>query len=139
VLACSPLYRNPAVGPGEQPDFVNAVAELRTGLAPPALLDALQDLEARQGRVRGPVRWAPRRIDLDLLVYGNMRIADPRLTVPHPRIGERAFVLKPLADLAPALEIPGLGRVRDLLAAVPTGDLEKLEEGWRAEPARAAR
>lgn len=139
LVACSPLYRNPAVGPGEQPDYVNGVAVIATHLGPHALLDALQDLESRQGRVRGEKRWAPRRIDLDLLVYGNMRIGDERLSVPHPRMRERAFVLKPLADVAPELQVPGLGPVRELLGAVSTGDLEKIAEGWREEPSRCGR
>lgn len=118
LVRSSPLYRNPAVGPGRQPDYVNAVAELRTGLGPGALLDGLQAIETRMGRERGPVRWSPRVIDLDLLLYGARRIDDERLTVPHPRMAERAFVLYPLADIAPDLEIPGRGSLSVLLERV---------------------
>lgn len=95
----SGVYSSTAVGPGEQPDYLNAVARIQTGLAPLALLDALQAIEAAQGRERS-VRWGPRTLDLDLLLYGELILTEPRLTVPHPRISERAFVLFPLADVA---------------------------------------
>jgi 2-amino-4-hydroxy-6-hydroxymethyldihydropteridine diphosphokinase len=95
----SSLYRT-APHEAAGPDFINAVVELRTTLAPLALLDALQALEARQGRER-PYRHAPRTLDLDLLLYGDLSIQDARLTVPHPRMTERAFVLVPLAEIAP--------------------------------------
>jgi 2-amino-4-hydroxy-6-hydroxymethyldihydropteridine diphosphokinase len=129
LLAVSPLYRNPAVGPGEQPDFVNAVAALQTRLEPHDLLDALLAIEAGQGRTRGSVRWQPRTLDLDLLLYGERAIRDARLTVPHPHIRERAFVLKPLLDLAPALEIPGVGAVAELLAGLSSASLTRVDEG----------
>lgn len=117
LRARSRLYRTPPWGIVDQPDFVNAAACLATGLAPRALLDALLAIEAGAGRVRG-VRNGPRTLDLDLLVYGDQIIATPDLTVPHPRLHERAFVLVPLADLAPDLDVPGQGRVADLLAHV---------------------
>lgn len=127
LLAISPLYRNPAVGPGEQPDYVNAVAALETRLAPHELLEALLAIEAGQGRMRGSVRWQPRTLDLDLLMYGDRAICDGRLTVPHPHIQERAFVLKPLLDLAPALEVPGLGPVAELLSNLSSASLTRVD------------
>lgn len=105
--AVSSLYRTPPMGPPDQPDYVNAVAALTTTLHPRALLDALQDIERAQHRVRGR-RWGPRTVDLDLLVYGELSIDDPKLRVPHPGLAERAFVVVPLLEIAPALVIPGL-------------------------------
>jgi 2-amino-4-hydroxy-6-hydroxymethyldihydropteridine diphosphokinase len=122
----SSLYRSPPFGPVEQPGFVNAVAGLLTELDPQALLAGLQELEVRLGRARPVVRWGPRRIDLDLLVHGVTRIATPGLEVPHPGIAARAFVLVPLAEIAPDLELPGLGRVRALLERVDVGSVERL-------------
>lgn len=131
-VAASRRYRNPPMGPRMQPDYVNAVAELATGLEPLALLDALQGLEAEAGRRRrAGVRWGPRPLDLDLLLYGDRRIALPRLTVPHPGLRRRAFVLYPLAELDPGLTIPGEGPLRALLAAVSAEALEPLPEGER--------
>jgi 2-amino-4-hydroxy-6-hydroxymethyldihydropteridine diphosphokinase len=103
--AASSLYRTAPVGAGG-PDYVNAVAALRTRLPAPALLEALQALEQRAGRER-PYPNAPRTLDLDLLLYGDARIASARLTVPHPRLHERAFVLVPLAEIAPQRVPPG--------------------------------
>lgn len=125
LIAASPLYRSPPLGPPGQPDYVNAVAELSTSLAPHALLDELQGLERAHHRVRAE-RWGPRTLDLDLLLYGEAVIDDERLTVPHPGIASRAFVLLPLVDLAPALELPGLGRVRELCAALDVCELSRL-------------
>ena len=122
----SSLYRTRPFGPVEQPDFVNAAAGLLTRLEPAELLAQLKALEAQLGRERPVVRWGPRRIDLDLLVHGEARIAEPGLEVPHPGIAERAFVLVPLAEFAPDLGVPGRGRVRDLLARVDSADLERL-------------
>lgn len=104
----SRLYGSRPMGPPDQPDYVNAVARLVTTLAPHPLLDALQAIETRAGRERGGTRWGPRTLDLDLLLYGNAICADERLTLPHPGIGERPFVLVPLAELDPELSIPGL-------------------------------
>jgi 2-amino-4-hydroxy-6-hydroxymethyldihydropteridine diphosphokinase len=108
------------IGGMPQPDFVNAVALLSTTLAPRALLRRLQRIERRQHRRRDAQtpRNAPRTLDLDLLLYGARRIRLPQLTVPHPRMHERAFVLKPLTDLAPAATIPGRGLARRFLAQV---------------------
>lgn len=127
LLARSRLYRTPPWGVLDQPWFVNAAAQLDTALEPPALLDALQAIERRAGRVRG-VRYGPRTLDLDLLHMDGVRRAGARLTLPHPRIAERAFVLLPLAELAPDLELPGQGRVAELLAAVDTAGCALLAE-----------
>jgi 2-amino-4-hydroxy-6-hydroxymethyldihydropteridine diphosphokinase len=114
----STTLRNAALGPQPQPEFVNAVAALLTRLAPVELLDQLLAVERRQGRDRSTgVRWGPRRIDLDLLVYGDAVIETERLRVPHPGIRSRNFVLFPLLEIAPALRIPGLGPVWRLAAA----------------------
>jgi 2-amino-4-hydroxy-6-hydroxymethyldihydropteridine diphosphokinase len=107
----SSLYRSAPFGGIEQPDFVNAVAALLTQLSPSQLLQELQRIESQRGRERGEARWGPRIIDLDLLVYGSLRIAQADLLVPHPGIAERNFVLLPLREIAPDLVIPGLGRV----------------------------
>jgi 2-amino-4-hydroxy-6-hydroxymethyldihydropteridine diphosphokinase len=119
----SRLYRTRPLGPIDQPDFVNAAAGLLTRLGYRNLLVSLKGLETQLGRQRPAERWGPRRIDLDLLVYGNARIDEPDLTVPHPGIAERAFVLAPLADFAPDLRVPGFGLVRELFAAVDTSGL----------------
>lgn len=111
LIRRSALYRSAPFGGVEQPDFVNAAAALLTLLPPHALLRELQRLETARGRERGGVRWGPRILDLDLLVYSDQTIDDPDLTVPHPGIGERNFVLLPLGEIAPDLIIPGLGRV----------------------------
>jgi 2-amino-4-hydroxy-6-hydroxymethyldihydropteridine diphosphokinase len=122
----SSLYRTQPFGPVAQPDFVNAAAGLLTRLGPADLLAQLKAIETRLGREPPVVRWGPRRIDLDLLVHGAACIAEPGLEVPHPGLPERAFVLVPLAEFAPDLEVPGHGRVRDLLARVGSTDLERL-------------
>ncbi len=114
LIARSSLYRSAPFGGIEQPDFVNAAAALLTRLDPAAILAALQEIELRQGRERGDVRWGPRVLDLDLLAYGRATIEAPDLRVPHPGIGERNFVLLPLREIAPELVIPGLGRVAGL-------------------------
>ena len=115
LVAVSPWYCNPAIGPGAQPDYLNAVAALDTRLAPTALLDSLQRIEQAQGRERAE-RWGPRTLDLDILLYGEQTVATPRLQIPHPRLGERAFVLRPLADIAPELVLPGGAVLARLLA-----------------------
>jgi 2-amino-4-hydroxy-6-hydroxymethyldihydropteridine diphosphokinase len=102
----------------DQPRFLNAVGELETALTARALLGRLLDVERELGRTRAGPRWGPRTIDLDLLLYGDQRVDEAGLTVPHPRLHERAFVLEPLAELDPALEVPGKGMVADLLAGL---------------------
>jgi len=115
----SPLYRTQPWGVTDQPDFVNAVARCRTALAPLEMLDLLLDLEGQLGRDRERGRrWGPRRIDLDLLMFDNVECVTQRLTLPHPHMHERAFVLAPMLDLDAALTIPGRGRVSDCLEAV---------------------
>lgn len=118
LIARSRLYRTHPFGPVQQGDFTNAVAGVLTQLPAMELLQGLRDIELAAGRVRHE-RWGPRTLDLDLLVYGPERIHTETLTVPHPGIAERGFVLAPLADIAPTLEVPGLGRVEALLRALP--------------------
>jgi len=119
LKAISSLYRTAPVGLKHQPDFINAVVALDTRLGPRELLDELFALEARFGRVREPgsVKNAPRTLDLDLLLHGDSVLNDPTLILPHPRMHERAFVLAPLAEIAPNLIVPGRGPIADLLAA----------------------
>ena len=128
LRARSRLYRTPAWGRTDQPDFVNAVAAVDTSLAPAALLAALLDIERRAGRDRSGEgeRWGPRVLDLDLLLHGDATIDAPGLVLPHPRLHERAFVLLPLAEIAPDLQIPGRGRVADLLARVDAAGIEAI-------------
>jgi 2-amino-4-hydroxy-6-hydroxymethyldihydropteridine diphosphokinase len=126
LLARSHLYRTPPWGVRDQPDFLNAVVVLETPLSPHDLLDALLDIERAAGRERSGERWGPRTLDLDLLHVAGRTVDDERLTLPHPHIAERAFVLLPLNELAPDLEIPGQGRVADLLRAVDTQGCELL-------------
>ena len=126
VIGRSSLYRSAPLGSGPQPDFVNAVISLDTDLGPESLLDELQRIEKRHGRER-PFPGAPRTLDLDLLLHGDARISAPRLTVPHPRMHERAFVLKPLTEIAPQASIPGRGAARDLLPACKDQFVERID------------
>lgn len=121
----SSLYRSAPMGPAHQPWFVNAVAELATGLAPEPLLGELQKIEQRQGRVR-TLHWGPRSLDLDILLYGSEQMATQRLTIPHPGISQRDFVLVPLLEIAPDIDIPGLGSAQRLAGRLPTSDIEKI-------------
>ena len=117
VVGVSSFRETEPVGIREQPRFLNAVAELETGLPPDRLLASLLELERRLGRDRAAVSpGGPRTLDLDLLVYGSEQIRLPGLEIPHPRLAERAFVLEPLAELDPALEVPAKGPVHALLA-----------------------
>ena len=137
LSAASSLYRSAPVD-ARGPDFLNAVVRVRTRLAPLALLDALQAIEHRLGRER-PYRNAPRTLDLDLLLYGDAVSADPRLTIPHPRLARRAFVLLPLAEIDPGLQIPGHGSVGALLPGVADQPIVRLAPVLqRAGPARSA-
>ncbi len=128
VVCTSALYRTPPMGPPDQPAYINAVVELGTRLAPLALLHALLDIEREHGRVRTGRKWGPRTLDLDILLYGDRIIRAPRLTVPHPGIAERAFVLVPLHDIAPELEVPGLGAVAELRDHCDVSEIERLTE-----------
>lgn len=126
LIARSPLYRTPPFGTVPQPAFVNAAAGMLTRLAPEELLAELRDLERALGRQAPRERWGPRLIDLDLLVVGQEKRATEALTLPHPGIAERDFVLYPLADIAPDLEVPGLGRVSGLRERVADRGVVKL-------------
>jgi len=126
LILRSRLYRSTPLGPKDQPDFVNAVVGVLTQLSASELLDELQALELALGREASTVRWGPRHIDLDLLVFDGERIDTERLTVPHPGVPERNFVLYPLLDIAPDLLVPGHGRVRDLAARLSADGLSAL-------------
>ena len=123
----SSLYRNPPVGRLDQPEFVNAVAQIETRIAARELLDRLLEIERALGRVRDYPN-APRTLDLDIVLYGDQTIREPGLVVPHPRMLERAFVLVPLAEIAPDAVVPGSGRVADLLRSVDASGMIKLSE-----------
>jgi 2-amino-4-hydroxy-6-hydroxymethyldihydropteridine diphosphokinase len=125
LLARSRLYRTRPFGPVPQGDFINAAAKLETRLTARELLDGIRRIESQAGRIRDE-RWGPRTLDLDLLLYGNERIDSPELTVPHPGIAERGFVLAPLTDLAPELHVPGAGQVQALLKALPADGIAEI-------------
>ena len=126
LLARSCLWRSAPVGYADQPAFVNAVAELDSGLPADGLLHALQAIEAAHGRERSFV-YAPRTLDLDLLLYGNEVRSSTHLTLPHPRMHERAFVLKPLVEIAPEAVIPGRGPALACLASLPDQFCERMD------------
>ena len=126
-LRRSRLYRSEPWGRADQPEFVNAVVELQTELTPRELLDMLLAIERHAGRARDATRWGPRVLDLDILVYGDRSIDEPGLHVPHPHLRERAFVLAPLAEIAPDLVVPGQGQVAALLARIDASSCRPLE------------
>ena len=123
---CSSFYRSAPVGPGGQPDYVNAVARLRSAMTARALLERLLLIERQHGRVRGGPRWGPRILDLDLLLHGDRVVDEDGLTVPHPEIRHRNFVLVPLLEIDPDIEIPGLGRADQLLPDSGAGAITRL-------------
>jgi 2-amino-4-hydroxy-6-hydroxymethyldihydropteridine diphosphokinase len=125
-LAFSGVYRSTPMGPQDQPDYINAVMEVKTSLAPHQLLRCLQVIENSQGRVRSGERWGARTLDLDLLIYGDRQIQTADLTVPHPGIPNRAFVLYPLFELCSQLLVPGMGAIADLITKCPAADLKRL-------------
>ena len=127
VVAVSSLYRTPPWGKLDQPNFLNAAAAVSTGLAPRALLDLCLDAERKLKRVREE-RWGPRLIDIDILVFGDRIIHETGLEVPHPRMLERAFVLAPLAEIAPGLVVGGRS-IADRLVAVDVSGIERLPSG----------
>lgn len=129
----SSLYRNPPTGVLDQPDFVNAVAEIETRLTARELLEQLLAIEQVHGRVRDQPN-GPRTLDLDLLLYGALTVGEPGLTVPHPRMLGRAFVLVPLAEIAPGAEVPGRGRIADLVRNVDASGMIRLSVPGAAEP-----
>jgi 2-amino-4-hydroxy-6-hydroxymethyldihydropteridine diphosphokinase len=126
LVAQSSLYRSPPMGPQDQPDYINAVVGVETDLTPHELLDALQQIEQKHGRIRKR-HWGERTLDLDILLYADKVIEDERLTVPHPGIAERAFVVYPLAEIAPDLQIPGLDSLAAIKAHCPPEGLVPLE------------
>lgn len=127
VLRVSRCYRTPAWGLTAQADFLNAVAEIETSLAPPDLLAVLQAVERAHGRDRAnETRWGPRTLDLDLLAIDGVTLDTPALQLPHPRLAERAFVLVPWAEIAPGLELPGLGRIAALRDALDRSGIEAI-------------
>ncbi|MEE9551530.1 MAG: 2-amino-4-hydroxy-6-hydroxymethyldihydropteridine diphosphokinase [Gammaproteobacteria bacterium] len=126
LLACSSFYRSKPVGPQDQPDYINAVAKLDTNLDALTLLDHMQEIEKLQGRMRSAEHWGPRTLDLDLLLYGDETIDEERLIVPHQEMHKRGFVLRPLYELEPHLEVPGQGKVSELLSRIGPCDIEKV-------------
>jgi 2-amino-4-hydroxy-6-hydroxymethyldihydropteridine diphosphokinase len=137
MVMSSSLYRTAPVGYLDQPDFVNAVAEIETHLDPFALLDQLLLIEAQFGRERG-TRNAPRTLDLDLLLHGDRRLNSPRLTLPHPRMAERAFVLVPLAEIAPDAVVGNLGTAAHLLHSISNSGVKFLREAGDSLPSGVA-
>jgi len=130
LCARSSLYLTRPLGPVAQPDYVNAVAALATTRTAPDLLAALQGIEQAHGRVRGGLRWGPRTLDLDLLLFGEVKLSMPSLVVPHPELTRRAFVLVPLAEIAPlGLRIPGQGHLAAALATLgDPGGIERITD-----------
>ncbi|OHC22644.1 MAG: 2-amino-4-hydroxy-6-hydroxymethyldihydropteridine diphosphokinase [Pseudomonadales bacterium RIFCSPHIGHO2_02_FULL_60_43] len=128
LIAQSSFYSSDPLGPADQPRYVNAVAALDTELSPLALLDALQTIELEQGRTRKAERWGPRTLDLDILLFGERLLDEPRLTVPHYHMHARAFVLYPLAEIATGLKLPDGRALIELLGACPYAGLERLSE-----------
>lgn len=126
LLAHSSIWRTAPVNAPGQPDYFNAVAKLETGLPPHILLRDIQAIEQEYGRERS-FRNAPRTLDLDLLLYGDAILAFPDLVVPHERMHERAFVLAPLAEVEPGIEIPGVGKAAELLAAITDQSVERMD------------
>ena len=128
IRAQSSFYRTPPWGRTDQPEFINAVVELQTRLDPRVLLNYLLEIETRFGRDRSESeKWGPRELDLDLLTFGDESIDEPGMHIPHPHLHERAFVLVPLSEIAPSLEIPGVGIVSELLASVSVDGIEAIE------------
>lgn len=127
LLRASALYRSTPMGPAGQPDYINAVAALETALSAHALLQQLQRLETAHRRVRAE-RWGPRTLDLDLLLYGDQRIDSRALTIPHPGLAERNFVLFPLYEIAPGLVLPDNRGIAALVANSPREGLQRLTE-----------
>jgi 2-amino-4-hydroxy-6-hydroxymethyldihydropteridine diphosphokinase len=126
-LTFSGLYHSLPMGPKDQPDYVNAVMAIATGLLPMDLLRSLQAIENDQGRIRKGERWGARTLDLDILIYGDLIIDQPDLTVPHPGLAERSFVLYPLFEIAPLLLVPGKGAIADLISQCPLSGLKRLD------------
>ena len=131
VLATSRLYRSAPMGPPDQPDYCNAVVRVATTLSPEAVLSQIQQTEQAFGRDRTGERWGARSLDIDLLLYGNQRIATPALTVPHAGLAQRAFVLLPLLDVAPTLVLPDGSSLAALAAAIDQAGIHGVQ-AWTA-------
>jgi len=126
LLGCSSCYRSKPLGSRNQAEYINAVVEVDTRLDAEQLLLRMQAVENQQGRVRTQ-RWGPRTLDLDLLLFDDLVVKSDALTLPHPEMHKRGFVLYPLHEIAPEIEIPGRGRVRDLLSGMDPSEVQKLE------------
>ena len=129
IFRASCFYRTPPWGDEQQDDFINAVVQIETSLDPVVLLRVLQSIENVMGRQRSGRRWGPRKIDIDLLLYGKQQFQSTELEIPHPRMFERAFVLKPLSELDADLEIPGQGTVGELLQGLDCSGVFQLNDG----------
>lgn len=127
LVRTSSFYRTKPVGPQDQPEYINAVAVLNTGLTAAALLKLMQAIENRHGRIRN-LHWGPRTLDLDLLLYDEYIINEADLTVPHPEMHRRAFVLYPLHEIAPEINIPGHGSVAELLENINSAEVQRLAD-----------
>ena len=128
LVCCAPWYQSIAIGPGSQPRYINTVVEIDTVLKPRALLQVLQQVEKRQGRKR-IVRWGPRTLDIDILLYAKQTLKTQQLRIPHPRLGERNFVLYPMADIAPELSLPDGTPLAKLLANCSPEGIVRLNAG----------
>ena len=126
LLACSSWYQNPAIGPGKQPDYLNGVVKIETRLNPNDLLAELQNIELQQGRVRSE-RWGARPLDLDIVLYGDLVLDTEELTIPHPRMWERNFVLVPLAEIAPELRFADGSLIQQHVARIGSADLKRIQ------------
>ena len=126
-LAFSSLYASPPMGPKDQPDYVNAVMAVSTDLSALSLLHGLQRIEHEHGRDRSGGRWVARTLDLDLLLFGEQSMNTQELTIPHPGLGVRAFVLYPLFEIAPDLMVPTLGHIADLVQKCPLNGLKRID------------
>lgn len=131
LVATSSFYSSEPMGPQDQPPFVNAVCRLECSLTPIALLDALQTIERDNGRHRDPARgarhWGPRSLDLDILLYGDIVLNEARLTIPHPGVVKRSFVLLPLLEISPDIVVPGIGAAAEFAGSVEDFGIKKLE------------
>ncbi|MDP0589213.1 MAG: 2-amino-4-hydroxy-6-hydroxymethyldihydropteridine diphosphokinase [Candidatus Endonucleobacter bathymodioli] len=129
LLRCSKLYRSSPIGPSGQQDYYNAVIAVSTDLSPESLLDTLQSIEYKYGRIR-TVRWGPRTLDLDILLYGDQTINTSRLTIPHYQLHLRPFTLYPLNDIASDLIVPGHGCLFSLLDNISSAELNIVADSW---------
>ena len=127
IIACSALYESIPMGPQDQPNYINAVIELNIKHNPRLLLNQLQNVEQRYGRIRKR-RWGERTLDLDILLYGELILNDKQLTIPHPEIAVRPFVIYPLASLDPQLEISGVGSIGQLVRQCPCNGLQQIDD-----------